>query len=323
MPATTLPVGTPLWRKPIIPGATSAERNSETRAIHPEETDIECTFFLGVTSREGEPVDSQIRIVESGRALARVKGPIAINDPIGLSPSHDYLVKDGNPACGKSLGSIENNSTKLIEVELGSIPARSWFSGLLLIEEGRDALRCSASGQRAPDDNEIIVMKPYELRVSKKCSSPEKFGVTLSASLDTDYMDGLPHWTRRGMVVIVENEDEANEEFMGKNSAKQRQALWPIYPGSISEGGSDRDKLLIANTDGILQTTIYAAAASSPVAYVDPETLEETDNTGTPVYHVDMNLDARRWETISDILMNSLAKIETPDGDVDSAIYQE
>lgn len=122
MPSATLPVGTPLWKKPTVKGETSAHLNIDTLVIHPESTDATHTIFEGATCMDGEPVSSLISIRKFGQALARVMGPVAAGDSVGFAAGETHLVKDGTPFAAACIDSIDTAAVKLIMVNIGPKP---------------------------------------------------------------------------------------------------------------------------------------------------------------------------------------------------------
>lgn len=323
MADSTLPVGTPLWAEPLVAGASSTVLNTKTRAVHPEETDATTTVFMGVTTREGEPITGQIPIVREGRALVRVMGPINANEAVGFSEGNTYLVKNGSPSTAAALEAIAGAEVKLIMVNLGQ--GASGGETLIytyIVKEGRDALLCSQDYIGWGGDAEsIIVMKPSDLQVSVKTASPLKFGRNQTVTLDTAEMDAMAFWANRGMIVNVVDNAITNEEFDGANSGKQRQATWPMYCNAQDETNSDRLGLVIqARNSSLLYTGIVAFRSAQAVGRVNPDTLLSVTSGGVLVYHIDMNVEKRSWKTISEIIMTQRTKY--PD-DSSGLIYNE
>lgn len=164
MPSETLSVGTPLWRKPTIKAATSADLNTNTRAIHPEETDLETTFFCGVTMREGQPVSGQIPVSNQGNVFCRVIGPVAAFDAVGFSQGNDYLAKDGVPSVGLCRQSVGDGLVKLVEISVGaSSPSSASGAEMRKVRvkaEGADFLICLEA-----DGSQVVVAKPGHLQL--------------------------------------------------------------------------------------------------------------------------------------------------------------
>lgn len=306
MPSATLPVGTPLWKKPTAKGETSAHLNIDTLVIHPESTDATHNIFEGVTCMDGEPVSSLIAIRKSGHALARVMGPVSAGDSVGFAAGQKHLVKGGTPSVAACVDSIGTADVKLILVNIGQVAAAG--GGLfytLVAREGRDALLCSTNYWNGGET--IIVMKPSDLRVSVKTAFPLKFGRNQIVTLDEVAMDSLVVWSFRGMIVKVVDQGIVNEEFSGANSGKQHQVTWPMYCSKTSELVDDRANIVIdahePNAVGII-----VAESSDAVGRVDPVTLKSVDSGGVQVYHIDMNVEKRSWKTLSEILMTQRTK---------------
>jgi hypothetical protein len=119
--AGTLAVGTPIRKAPTVAAAGTASTN--TIGLHPTAVTSAATVFLGVTVRQSEDAQKPFRIQNTGEGLARVKGPVAENDVIGLATAGDdntYLVKDGTPSVGRVLQAIADTSVKLVRVQFGS-----------------------------------------------------------------------------------------------------------------------------------------------------------------------------------------------------------
>lgn len=104
----TLPVGAPL---------TTANAN---KRVKPPSASATTDAFVGVTVRQNEDATKPLNVQTSGTALVRVKGPVAINDMVGLVAGQNYLEKDSTTSVGKVLEAIGDTSTKLIRVALGS-----------------------------------------------------------------------------------------------------------------------------------------------------------------------------------------------------------
>jgi hypothetical protein len=102
-------MGTPLWRK-----------GSERLPVAPNDTTADHTTFVGVTTRDAEPIGdrNQIRLFNDGHVLARVMGPVSAGDGVGRTVGHDYLTK-GTPAIGSAQMGIDTADVKLIYVLLG------------------------------------------------------------------------------------------------------------------------------------------------------------------------------------------------------------
>lgn len=124
----TIPAGCPLWRYPSD--------------INPENpgpaVSIATPVFVGITTRDGQPDHTLITCTQSGVngvALVRVKGPLALNDPVGYDQANGtadmFLVaKPPNPTSGSPtpiVGTaqdvIAGTSTKLVRVRLSAAAA--------------------------------------------------------------------------------------------------------------------------------------------------------------------------------------------------------
>ncbi|OHD23034.1 MAG: hypothetical protein A2Y38_23360 [Spirochaetes bacterium GWB1_59_5] len=118
--AVPLKAGTPLWK---IATDTSGNYNTNTRATNPfYPLEAEQKVFLGVTVREGEDMRKPALPFQRapGQALARVQGPVEVNDDIGRELGQDYLKKGGSPGVGKALAAITDTSVKLIPCQFGA-----------------------------------------------------------------------------------------------------------------------------------------------------------------------------------------------------------
>lgn len=224
MPATTLPAGTPLWKPPFIPGAASANPNTELRVWHPEETDASCTVFAGVTCRQGEPITDKIPVVTKGQAYARVKGPVEVNDALGFSATHDYLVRNGGPSCGKAMGQIAAAEVRLIPVELGATPPEDAVICARVVSEGADALFCTLDG----GESVFAVMKPEPLRLSwvlgdwfGSVQNILQFSPTVTQVVDQAVWDAL------GYVINF----RTNIDYPAVS--EEHQAVWPPWVDNI------------------------------------------------------------------------------------------
>ena len=132
--ATVIPVGTPLWKKPTVAGATSSNQNTLTRVVHPADTSSLTSVFVGVATRHNEPVDGQIPVVSNGLALVRVLGPIAVNATVGFSAANSYLVAaegdDEAVVVGTAQIAITTADVKLIPVRISGGSGSGSGSGL-------------------------------------------------------------------------------------------------------------------------------------------------------------------------------------------------
>lgn len=124
----TLPVGTPLWKPAtaasvtVDPDGNSITTNTGTRAVMPSASAADTPHFMGVTVRDGEKADGTIRVQQHGEVLARVMGPVAVNDTVGRADGLDYLKKvdDGIGEVGKVMQAIGAAEVKLVTVLIGT-----------------------------------------------------------------------------------------------------------------------------------------------------------------------------------------------------------
>lgn len=107
--AATLAVGTPIVRGPTAGCATA-----------PGSVGTGDSVFVGVTVRHNEPTGGTFYVRQQGQTLARVQGPVAVNDPIGLSGNGDCLKKSGTPSVGRALEAIAGSAVTTIMVQLGA-----------------------------------------------------------------------------------------------------------------------------------------------------------------------------------------------------------
>ena len=127
----TLPAGTPLWQVPSAPG-TSGNASMLAPGDVPETEDggdPPEVVFGGVTVRHDEPTDGRRMVAQTvGDAYARVLGPVAPNQSVGLSDQGGsdyetngaYLQAGGAHGVGIALEEIADAVVKLIKVRLGA-----------------------------------------------------------------------------------------------------------------------------------------------------------------------------------------------------------
>lgn len=123
-----LPVGTPLWKEP---GTLAAGIVGKTQAVMPVESTASHREFAGVVVRDGEQAGASPKLQKQGTFLARVKGPVAFGEGVGLSPGNDYLEKPARAdeqalVVGVAEMAIGNSDIRLIPVLAG---ARSASTG--------------------------------------------------------------------------------------------------------------------------------------------------------------------------------------------------
>ena len=117
---TSLPVGTPLVIAPASAGASGNAAAVAPAAVTSAATNV----FAGLTVRHDEPTAGTLRVQRVGDGYARVKGPVAANDSLGLSGAGGtdfgtngaYLTK-GN-GVGRALEPITGTGIQLIKVRL-------------------------------------------------------------------------------------------------------------------------------------------------------------------------------------------------------------
>jgi hypothetical protein len=123
---TTLPVGSILRKQPTnITGAT----NTNTLAVLPGNANAGHKVFCGVTVRHNEALTggkngSTLRAQDVGEILARVKGPVAALDNVGLSEGAgtddgNYLIKESGVPVGQVLQEVPADVVRLVPVRVG------------------------------------------------------------------------------------------------------------------------------------------------------------------------------------------------------------
>lgn len=114
----TLPIGTPLWKKPV---AVTDGVATNTLCVPPASTTDACSEFVGVTVRDGENDAGEIRVQRTGDVLARVIGPFKVGDLACFSAGSTHLaVNNGKAAVGRTLQAITGGGVTLIAVRTGS-----------------------------------------------------------------------------------------------------------------------------------------------------------------------------------------------------------
>lgn len=112
----TLPVGTPLWKEP---GVLTGGRLVPRTAVPPGEVSESHEEFVGVTLREAEAAELPVSVQSTGMLLVRAKGPVAVNDTLGRSAGHDYLVtQTGGPGVAVALQAVDEGETRLIRARV-------------------------------------------------------------------------------------------------------------------------------------------------------------------------------------------------------------
>ena len=114
--SVTLPVGTPIWKKPTdTDGATSVN----TVAVPPTEVTAQHSIFAGVTTRDGEIIGQgqQIPVKNTGIILAQVQGPVVSGTAVGQVVGQDYLSPSASSnIVGTVQQSISDSDVHLIQV---------------------------------------------------------------------------------------------------------------------------------------------------------------------------------------------------------------
>ena len=130
--AGTLPAGSVIRSQPLT---QSGGKNINTAPeANPIGSPDQRTVFVGVTTAHNLDATGTFSVQTGGHALALVQGPVAVNDPVGLSRSGgNFLEKGGATTEGKTREAIPDSSVKLIKVNLGggasSPPAPDIFRG--------------------------------------------------------------------------------------------------------------------------------------------------------------------------------------------------
>ena len=115
-----LHVGSPIWK---VPNLVVDGKHTNTLGLLPVNAGASAVEFCGVTIRDGETIDTvgrSLKVVKQGVVLARVHGPVAVNDVVGKSDSNDYMVKDSAVAVGKVLQVVDVGTTALVKVQIGT-----------------------------------------------------------------------------------------------------------------------------------------------------------------------------------------------------------
>jgi hypothetical protein len=121
----TFEVGTPLWKPATSvgpdPNNPGTDVVSNTRATMPSASSSGTPHFVGVTVRDKEKADGTIRVQSTGEMLARVMGPVAVEDTVGRADGMDYLKKvdDDTGAVGRVMQAIGGTEVKLVTVQTG------------------------------------------------------------------------------------------------------------------------------------------------------------------------------------------------------------
>lgn len=126
----TLPVGTPLQKKPTVVSVQQGQTVRENTVYSlPGTADNQHTEFGGVTTRDGEviqPEGGHVEVQRSGDILVRVKGPTKVGDTLSLVDNQDYLsATAAKSIVGKALQQISGTDVKLIRVRTSSASAAS------------------------------------------------------------------------------------------------------------------------------------------------------------------------------------------------------
>ena len=126
---TDLPVGTPLVMVPTSPGAAGNSTAVAPAAVPTAGAKV----FVGLTVRHNEPTGGAFRVQQSGDGYARVQGPVAVGDGLGLSSAGGgdfgtngaYLTKGSG--VGQAIDPITGTAIKLIRVRLSTAKGGGHF----------------------------------------------------------------------------------------------------------------------------------------------------------------------------------------------------
>jgi hypothetical protein len=122
-----LPIGTPLWKKPVE--ITNGVATNTLCVLPADSTDAH-TEFAGVTVRDGEDSESALQLQRTGDILARVMGPFKFGDIARFSPGVENLaVGNGKAAVGKILQAFSGASVVLAKVRTASATESTSSSG--------------------------------------------------------------------------------------------------------------------------------------------------------------------------------------------------
>lgn len=112
--SVTLPAGTPMYR----------EADSQLSLAHGDAVEPLNPVFQGVTVFDGEKSDGPVRVTatgDNGTIFVRVKGPVKLNDSVGLGDSVQTYLETGNHvslAVGNVLEEITGAETRLVPVRV-------------------------------------------------------------------------------------------------------------------------------------------------------------------------------------------------------------
>lgn len=110
-----LPVGAPVFREMTAKTPFRPRASGAPTFTHP--------VFMGVTVVDGEWADGPVRVTRLGNdgvVLARVRGPVALNDPLGVSEESgnkaalDYLSRNSTLPVLQALEEVSEGETRLI-----------------------------------------------------------------------------------------------------------------------------------------------------------------------------------------------------------------
>lgn len=292
----TLPAGTPLTR---TPGDKVVRPPAETTDV-----DIE---IVGITTREGEELveDESLQVpglLPIGEILARVQGPCSRGNLVGLVAGEDYLsATDYHTFAGVAMAGIEDAEVKLIRVQFGS--ADFSVKRPTVVREYLHGLEVEYRG------NLLKVLKPWHLRpvvewewpshksAAANIPAPLPAGIDLTAD---SRMECVVQYLAEGLTGNVTIAGELRGDILVKfptltaryltlstddgTIAELLQEIWPRYRGeNWIEGGDE----------------ISIMPLQSPVTIMDEDIV---NGVVTPIEitytHMDMNTDARRWESL-------------------------
>jgi ribosomal protein S28E/S33 len=112
--SVALPAGTPMYR----------EADSRLSLAHGDAVEALNPVFQGVTVFDGEKSDGPVRVTatgDNGTIYARVKGPVKVNDAVGLADSVQTYLETGNKVSltvGNVLEEITGAETRLAPVRV-------------------------------------------------------------------------------------------------------------------------------------------------------------------------------------------------------------
>lgn len=110
----TLPVGTPLWKKP---GELNGGVIQNRTAVSPSASSDAHSEFVGVTVRDNENTALPVSTQAAGVILARVKGPVAFGNVLGRANGEQALIRSGGgESVGTAMQAVPEGVVRLIRV---------------------------------------------------------------------------------------------------------------------------------------------------------------------------------------------------------------